>query len=357
MRSARSAWASTPSTSSPVAGSSPSWPEQNTMSPLRIAWLYGPIAAGAPPVEIACRVIDRSSPRWSVRIVVSPRRTAARRPGMRASASAAAARTRRRRGLRRRRAKDRAPRASGRSPTARSAGPGAGSAPDGAARGRARPPRRPAADRSPRRGRRPARGTRGRVSPEPNSLAKCSDVRRATPGSRHRARRPRRRTPRRCGPAPPASRAGRPAARLARRGAVTPWSGVTRSPRPSTRAGAAARGRTGRRCRGRAAMRESLRRGSSSAPHASSAPPRAAAASLDPPASPAATGIRFSRRTASGGAGRRRHARDGRAGGRDRPEHEVVGGGPGIEARDVERVVAVGRGPRRSGGRPGRAGP
>ena len=37
LRSERSAWASTPSASSPVAGSSPSWPEQKTRSPLRIA--------------------------------------------------------------------------------------------------------------------------------------------------------------------------------------------------------------------------------------------------------------------------------------------------------------------------------
>ena len=49
LRSARSAWASTPpSTISPVAGSRPSWPEQNTRSPLAMPWLYGPMAAGAP---------------------------------------------------------------------------------------------------------------------------------------------------------------------------------------------------------------------------------------------------------------------------------------------------------------------
>ena len=138
---------------------------------------------------------------------------------------------------RRRRAKDRAPRASGRSPTARSAGR--------ASRVSARRSGNEA--RHDRRGRRqqvvgrgedarPARGTPERVSPEPNSLAKCSEVRRATPGS----------------PIAPPDQAANTAAvwagtagvtsrtpggRLARRGAaVTPWSGVTRSPRPSTSA-------------------------------------------------------------------------------------------------------------------------
>src|SRR4051794_20503757 len=58
--SARSVCASTPSTSSPVAGSRPSCPEQKTRWSPTIPWLYGPMAAGAPVVVIA-RCVMRSS--------------------------------------------------------------------------------------------------------------------------------------------------------------------------------------------------------------------------------------------------------------------------------------------------------
>jgi hypothetical protein len=39
--------ASIPSAASPVAGSIPAIPEQKTMLPATIAWLYGPSASGA----------------------------------------------------------------------------------------------------------------------------------------------------------------------------------------------------------------------------------------------------------------------------------------------------------------------
>ncbi len=42
-----------PSTSAPVAGSSAAWPARNRKPSTAIAWLYGPIAAGAPVVEMA----------------------------------------------------------------------------------------------------------------------------------------------------------------------------------------------------------------------------------------------------------------------------------------------------------------
>ena len=62
-------------------------------------------------------------------------------------------------------------------------------------------------------------------------------------------------------------------------------------------------------------------RGSSSAPHASRAPSSAAAASADPPPRPAATGMRFSSRAASGGVGRAaRPLPDGLPRRRDRPQ-------------------------------------
>ncbi len=44
----------TPS-SSPVAGSMPSWPETNTNPFALTAWLYAPSAAGASMVVTACR--------------------------------------------------------------------------------------------------------------------------------------------------------------------------------------------------------------------------------------------------------------------------------------------------------------
>src|SRR6188508_636378 len=48
--------AASSATNSPVAGSSPSCPATKTRSPARIAWLYGPAAAGAPVVLICSRV-------------------------------------------------------------------------------------------------------------------------------------------------------------------------------------------------------------------------------------------------------------------------------------------------------------
>src|SRR5688572_3533107 len=57
LRRARSAWASRPSASSPVAGSTPIWPAQNTRLSTAIAWLYGPAAVGAALVLTARRVI------------------------------------------------------------------------------------------------------------------------------------------------------------------------------------------------------------------------------------------------------------------------------------------------------------
>ena len=120
-----------------------------------------------------------------------------------------------------------------------------------------------------------------------------------------------------------------------------PWSGATRSPRPSTSAGPPAR-KNGTSEPSRAAA-ASLASSSSSAPHASSAASTVAAASDDPPARPAATGIRFSRRAASAGAGRGRPASpaDRGAGYRQRAQDEVVGRRPRVAARDMERVAVA----------------
>src|SRR5215218_11519611 len=52
----RRAWPGASSfTSSPLEGSSGIWPEQNRRSPVLIAWLYAPIAAGAASVSILRR--------------------------------------------------------------------------------------------------------------------------------------------------------------------------------------------------------------------------------------------------------------------------------------------------------------
>ena len=80
-----------------------------------------------------------------------------------------------------------------------------------------------------------------------------------------------------------------------------PWSGATCSPRPSTSAGPPARKNGTSEPRWAATAWRAC--SSSSAPHASSAPSRVAAASDEPPASPAATGIRLSSRAARAGAG------------------------------------------------------
>src|SRR5579862_5393943 len=57
----RAVWvAISPSTSAPVAGSRWIWPEQKSSSPAAIAWLYGPTAAGAALVAMAVRSMDWS---------------------------------------------------------------------------------------------------------------------------------------------------------------------------------------------------------------------------------------------------------------------------------------------------------
>src|SRR6266568_5544888 len=53
--------ASVPSRRLPVAGSSPIWPERYTVLPARIACEYGPIAAGAASVWIACLLTAMAS--------------------------------------------------------------------------------------------------------------------------------------------------------------------------------------------------------------------------------------------------------------------------------------------------------
>ena len=148
------------------------------MSPLRIPWLYGRRAAGAPPSRspvgssVAPPCLDRR--RGDERLAVAGDRQV---PGRRRAPDL--------RGGRRRlleRSIER-PERRARSPTARSGGGSAGSAPGGAARGPGRRPRPRATGRWPTRARRPARAAPRTLSPEPNSLAKCSDVRRTTPGS------------------------------------------------------------------------------------------------------------------------------------------------------------------------------
>ena len=200
----------------------------------------GPSAAGAPSVWIAWRVIDRSSRavRWSQdRRRRDERRR--RRPGRHERRSRSPARTRGRGDVRvvERRIERPQGRARARQPDRAAEEPG--QRPAERHEARRRPPPRPAGGRWPRPARRPARGAAGRVSPEPNSLAKCSDVRRTRrPGS----------------PIAPPAQAAKTAAVWAATAGVTsrtpgvrsagrergrPWSGVTRSPRPSTSAGAA----------------------------------------------------------------------------------------------------------------------
>src|SRR5690606_33360580 len=51
-----------PVISSPVAGSSGIWPDRNTVPPMRTAWEYGPMAAGACSVWMGVR--DMGIPSW-----------------------------------------------------------------------------------------------------------------------------------------------------------------------------------------------------------------------------------------------------------------------------------------------------
>ena len=175
---------------------------------------------------------------------------------------------------------------------------------------------------------------RSRDRPDPSSSARCSDVH---PGPTHRRSRAcprRRRTTSRRPPRPrPASRAGRPGAPR------TPRSGVTRSPRPSiTPAGPRApKKRDGPSRVGppRVARASAVHLGAPTPPgrreHRSS--PRHP---MTPPPSPAAIGIRLSRRAASAGAGPGRStpaASPPPRGGRHRAQHDVVRGPAGSQAR------------------------
>src|SRR5215475_10874682 len=76
--------ASIPSGISPVAGSIPAVPEQKTKPPATMAWLYGPIAAGASSVETARRSTGYLVPlgragqaaNWKITLWMSPWRLA-----------------------------------------------------------------------------------------------------------------------------------------------------------------------------------------------------------------------------------------------------------------------------------------
>ena len=140
------------------------------------------------------------------------------------------------------------------------------------ARGPGRRPRRPAAGRWPRRGRRPARGTPGR-----SARSRTRSRSAPTSGGRRRAR----------AIAPPDQAANTAAvwAGIAGVTSRTPGGSVRRRrgrrdaverrdplAAPLDQRGAAGRGRTGRRCRGRARSRHAAS-SSRSAPHASSAAP------------------------------------------------------------------------------------
>ena len=196
--------------------------------------------------------------------------------------------------------KDRAPRATRLSPTGRSGGPAAGPAHDAARRGPARPRRPRAGGRWRRRGRRLVRGrrepsTRSRTRSR-NAPTSASDARfvhrSAGPGGEDGGRvsgnggrdeqHARRIRLLAVGGRDPVERRDPLAASLDER----------RAPAEEERDIAPeARARVRRRCSG-----------SRAAPQASRAPASAAAASLEPPARPAATGIRLSRRIARGGA-------------------------------------------------------
>ena len=241
LRSARSVWASMPSTSSPVAGSSRAARCRTRGSSVAMAWLYGPRAAGA--------LLDRDGvtghgclpgSRLPARIVVARtngapwprRRRAARRraPGAR--------------GPRRsppRRAKHRGPSGSGRSPTGRPAGPSSRSSArlNGTSAGL-----------DDRRGRRQvvgggedaARTSRSATrSPVRSSSARCAEARRRRAADRPRARRRRPRRPRAWRCRRRASRAAVRGGRRRRAHRAASRAGVTRSPRPSTSAGPPAR--------------------------------------------------------------------------------------------------------------------
>ena len=125
----------------------------------------------------------------------------------------------------------------------------------------------------------------------------------------------------------------------------SPWGGATCSPRPSTKAGPPARknGTSGTEARGDAVAGVLVER---RAPRLEGAVDFAAAASDEPPARPAATGMRFSSRAARAGAGQdRRPSRHRPPASRgEAAEDEVVGRRAGVEAGDVEGVaVAVDR--------------
>ena len=287
-----------PSASWPVAGSSPSWPAQNTRSSVAIAWLYGPAAAGAvarahgstghpgllpSPLSMVVAVtnggpapgaVEQAPSRSSSRTLLGGRLRVAERRIER--------------------------------PQRRT---GAGQ-PDR----HAEEPREGAAQRA-QPGREDVRGVRqvvrhGEDAGAPDEVvrahrrvaraelggevlrgqARRAPVRRR--GGRVASRRPRRR---------PAWRSRARASRGATAGRIAGQRVERRHALPAALDEGGAAGEEERHVRaGRARRRPRARARRSSAPHASSAPSSAAAASLLPPARPAAIGMRFSRRAASG---------------------------------------------------------
>ena len=189
-------------TSSPVAGSRPTWPAQNTRSSVAIAWLYGPTAAGRRVVLTARRVMSSAPPRLGWVVDASwPSRTARPLAGAVERPVAQARPDQRRPPRPRRPRKDRAPRGSVRSRTARSGAPRSrvsarrSATSPGRGRRRSRAARSLATARTPARRRGPRRARPGTGARAP---ARCSEVRRVPSPSSRRGRergRTRRRPP------------------------------------------------------------------------------------------------------------------------------------------------------------------
>ena len=325
-----------PSTSSPVAGSSPTWPEQNTRSPRRSPGCTARRAAGAPLVWIAWRVIGRSSrSRGSGRAsgTSSPRRTAGRRRAPSTKPVLDGRPDGRRRELRVVERRIERPEGRAGAGQADRAGRAGASARGGTA---TRPSTTVAAagSRSLAAARTPARSRSWwAVSPDPNSLAKCSELRAATPGAPIAPSGPGREH---AGGVGGDRRRHEQQTRVAASPAREAEAVERRHPLAAALDEGRAAGEEERDVApDRRGERRPLRRRVSSpcAAHASSAPSIAAAASLLPPASPAATGIRLSSRTASAGGGAGEPAAERPAGRADRAEDEVVGDRTGVEAR------------------------
>ena len=81
-----------PSTSAPVAGSSAAWPALKNRPSLTIPWLYGPMAAGAPAVEIGVAG-HGSLPCWVWPTMVVAQTNGSDAPGAAIDPSRMAART------------------------------------------------------------------------------------------------------------------------------------------------------------------------------------------------------------------------------------------------------------------------